>query len=246
MTTLNFAGVQASGDLSPIPDGTYEMSVVSVKPKTASTGSPMLEWVFEVESGNFTGRRVFSNTILLANSLWRTKDFLIALGFTDDELNGEFELVPSELIGLRAYAIVGSKMVSGTMRNEIIRLVPSTTTSVSVTPPVSSADAPVATRTWDDMEGSEGGDGIGDAPPDLTSLDDVDELDFLTEEDIVEEEDEAPAPVPYVIPSSVKISATARAYAMEHRVDLAAITPSGPGKTYMMADLKAWVAKQAA
>lgn len=246
MTTLNFTGVQASGDLSPIPDGTYDMSVVSVKPKTASTGSPMLEWVFEVEGGNFTGRRVFSNTILLPNSLWRTKDFLIALGFTEEELGGEFELVPSELIGLRAYAIVGSKMVSGTMRNEIIRLVPSTTTTISVAQPESTANAPVVAQTWEGMEGSEGGDGIGDTPPDLTSLDDVDELDFLAEEDIVEEDEEEAPVLPYVIPSNTKISNTARAYAMEHRADLAAITPSGPGKTYMMADLKAWVAKQPA
>ena len=120
--SLNLAGVQARS-FEALPEGKYLVEVLEVKPKTAaSSGAPMLAWVFRVLEEDYAGRQLFTNTVLTDVSLWKLKGFLIALGYTEEELAGELELDPDELTGLQAIARVKVRDYNGEARNDVASL----------------------------------------------------------------------------------------------------------------------------
>lgn len=122
---IDFTGVTTL-DTSPIPAGTYFASVSACKPKAASTGTPMLEFQFVIEDdGDYDGRRVFTNAMLTPKALWKLKGLLSGLGFTREELDGEFELDPAELIGLTGYIVVVQKQLprDGATVNDVLRVI---------------------------------------------------------------------------------------------------------------------------
>lgn len=225
---INFAGVQASQNFEPVAAGTYEVAVHAVKAKKSSTGKPMLEWVFEIqEEGDAWGHRIFTNTILEANSLWRTKDFLLALGFSEEELAAEFELDPADLVGLGAMAVLGVEEYQGQKRNRVVRL--------------NKLSEGASIPTWAEEEPEEVNPDGPDAPEDTEGYDDGFEA-----ESEPEEAEDAPAEdvqeeAPYTIPDDLKVSASARKLATEHQVPLEQITPTGPGKSYVLKDIQAWI-----
>jgi hypothetical protein len=117
--SLNLSGVQARS-FEPLPEGKYLVEVLEVKAKiAASSGAPMLAWTFRVLDEDYEGRQLFTNTVLTDNSLWKLKSFLIALGYTEEELNGEIELDPDELVGLQAVARVKTREYQGETRNDV-------------------------------------------------------------------------------------------------------------------------------
>ena len=229
---LNLAGVQASQALTPVPAGQYVVAVNSVKMKTASTGTPMLEWIFAVEEGPYAGRRLFTNTVVgKQDAMWRVKDFLLALGFAPEELEGAVELEPEQLIGLTATAVVNVREYNGENRNEIKRLI--------ANPDENDSDMP----KWSEDTDFEGAPTKA-APMSAEAAAAAEvQREAEADEDEAEDVDEVLAELagPYMIPPTVKISPKARTLAEEYEVPLDQIKPSGPKGTYSVADIQAWL-----
>jgi hypothetical protein len=130
---INFTGVEGRKTFHLLPAGKYIAEVTDYTEDEASDeatnpGARMINWEFTIEStvGEETaitarvkdpetkkisdeeikveGRRVYDNMVMVEGSFWRIKSFLDALWFATD---GEIELWPDQIVGLRLVLQVG-------------------------------------------------------------------------------------------------------------------------------------------
>jgi hypothetical protein len=117
---FDFTGVE-SNNRPTVPAGPYLASVVSCKPKKASTGSNMFEWCFQIEDGAYAGLRVWTNTVLLPQVMWRLKNIL--RGFASAlalDLDGEIDFEPEDVIGQLAHIVVTQRTdKQGQLRSDV-------------------------------------------------------------------------------------------------------------------------------
>ena len=76
--TVDFTGVQSNdGDFEPLPDGIYNVTVfeVTVEENKAGTAN-YLNWQLKVLDEGYKNRRLFFNTSLLPQALWKLKQVL--------------------------------------------------------------------------------------------------------------------------------------------------------------------------
>ena len=81
------AGDHVSVDLSDVggnewpPEGVHVAKVVKCETQRSSSGNPMLYWEFEVSADDGSQfRRVWTNTSLQPQALWKLRDLVNALG----------------------------------------------------------------------------------------------------------------------------------------------------------------------
>lgn len=81
-TIVDFTDVESSGGRVRVPEDDYRAKVLSVKQETAKSGNEMLVWEFEIRSGDkkAKGKKIKDYTVLQANSLWKLKGLLEAIG----------------------------------------------------------------------------------------------------------------------------------------------------------------------
>ena len=98
---VDLTGVSTTFESLPV--GYYQAVVekceeMLTKDKTKS----MLKWTFSItEPDGFIGRKAFTNTVLVQNSLWVLKRLLIAIGLgTEETLDVEIEFEIEDVIGL--------------------------------------------------------------------------------------------------------------------------------------------------
>lgn len=103
--SVNLTGVKTTP--TPLPPGYYQAAVASCEQRTSKAGQPFIAWVFNVTAPDeYAGRKGFFNTSLQQHSLWSLKRLLIALGGTEEELAGEVEFEPSDMIGNECTLVV--------------------------------------------------------------------------------------------------------------------------------------------
>lgn len=103
--TLSLADVKT--ELEAVPAGNYAVTVASAKEGISKTGNPKIEVKLRIdEPEEQAGRILFDNFSLQPQALWKLKRWLYALGYSDDDFAGEFELDPEELVGLTCVASV--------------------------------------------------------------------------------------------------------------------------------------------
>jgi len=80
---VDFKGVESGGGRVRVPEGDYRAKVVSIKQGTSkSSSNPMLTWEFVGTAGKLKGKKLKDYTTLTAESLWKLKGLLEALGFS--------------------------------------------------------------------------------------------------------------------------------------------------------------------
>lgn len=121
--SIDLSGI-VTREFEALPAGRYPVEVLDVTREISKNGNPMLNWQFSVVGGEFDGRRLFTNTMLMDSSLWKLRMFLLALGYDEADLEGPIELELEELIGLTALARVAQRVYEGELRNEIRALSP--------------------------------------------------------------------------------------------------------------------------
>lgn len=111
---VDMTGVSTTFESLPV--GYYQAVVekceeMLTKDKTKS----MLKWTFSVtEPEEFIGRKAFTNTVLVQNSLWVLKRLLIAIGLgTEESLSGEIEFEIEDVIGLSCTIVMGPHEYEG-------------------------------------------------------------------------------------------------------------------------------------
>ena len=93
--SVNFEGVESGG--KAVPDGHYPVTVESVELTESSEGNEYLKWVFKINAGPSKGAKIWDNTSLQPQALWRLKGLLEVLG--EDDLDGDFELDTDKYVG---------------------------------------------------------------------------------------------------------------------------------------------------
>jgi len=121
--SVNLTGVETKA--SALPPGMYLGAVDKAEEKTSQSGNPYVSWVFNIiEPDEFVGRKAFYNTSLLPQSLWVLKRLLSALGYEDDQLDGEIELELSDMIGVEATLVLVADEYKGETTSRVDRVLP--------------------------------------------------------------------------------------------------------------------------
>lgn len=81
-TIVDFSDVDSSGGRVRLPENDYRARVASVKQESSKSGNEMLVWEFELTEGKFKGKKIRDYTVLQANSLWKLKQLLEAMGIS--------------------------------------------------------------------------------------------------------------------------------------------------------------------
>jgi hypothetical protein len=120
--SVDFTNVQTL-NMNPLPAGQYYVQVVACNPKSSKAGKPMFEWQYRVVDGEFENRRIYQNTMLQQESLWKLKQNLVGLGYSEADLEGNIQIDPEEMFGLECYAVVTQRTWEGQVRNDVQRLI---------------------------------------------------------------------------------------------------------------------------
>jgi len=120
---VNLTGVETKA--TPLPPGVYRGAIAKAEEKTSQAGNPYVSWVFNIiEPDEFVGRKAFYNTSLLPQSLWVLKKFLSALGYEDDQLEGQIELELSDLLGVEATLVLVADTYKGETTSSVDQVLP--------------------------------------------------------------------------------------------------------------------------
>ena len=120
---VDFTNVEAGG-FEPLPEGKYQATVFEVEQRvSASSGKPYLNWQFRIMGGDYDGRRAFYMTSLQPQALWKLKEVLRHLGYSDEELSGEFELDLTDLLGRECTILIGHEQYNGEIRDRVLNVV---------------------------------------------------------------------------------------------------------------------------
>lgn len=97
---LDFSEVEASS--FAIPNGGYVLSVTSVeKKRSESSGNEYLSWEFKIAEGKHKGKKVWDNTSLQPQALWRLRNLFEAMGveIEDGEVEVDLDDLEGETVG---------------------------------------------------------------------------------------------------------------------------------------------------
>jgi len=101
---LNFSDIESTS-FDALPAGTYlskltDGNIREAGPNSKNPGSQYINWEFTIQGGQYEGRRVWTNTSLLPQTLFRLKELLAATGrFEENQLGGELDFEITDLIG---------------------------------------------------------------------------------------------------------------------------------------------------
>lgn len=110
-----------------LPRGIYDVVVDNVEYGISQrSGNPMWTWTFELDGGDFAGRKLFFHTVLTPEQLPRTKKVISRVA--PELLNGPFDpaAVAAEgiLLGKRARCRVDIRKYEGEDRNNVRDVLP--------------------------------------------------------------------------------------------------------------------------
>lgn len=152
-TNVNFgeilSEVSEAPDYSPLPEGDYDLTVMSCDVAVTSTGKNMLKIKTQVVSGEYMNRFVWDNLVISPDNKKAMGIFqgkLNALGFSPEYLkqnNPTLEIIADALVNRNFRGKVGQSEYQGKTRNELRAYYPATTQSA---PPVA-MDASIPSPT---------------------------------------------------------------------------------------------------
>lgn len=128
-TNVNFgeilSDVSQAPNYSPLPEGDYDLTVMSCDVATTSTGKYMLKLKTQVASGAYERRFLWDNLVISpenpkAMNIFQGK--LNAMGFSPEYLrqnNPTLEVIADALVNRNFRAKVGQSEYQGKMRNEL-------------------------------------------------------------------------------------------------------------------------------
>ena len=105
-----FADVEDTFDV--LPAGTYsavvaEGEVREAGPDAKHPGAQYIAWTFNIEEEGFKNRKAWLNTSLVPEAKAMLKRFLLATGFSDEDLNREdFEFDIDDVTGRRVRLVI--------------------------------------------------------------------------------------------------------------------------------------------
>jgi len=112
--SVDFTGVETK---QIIPDGDYAVKVKEVTEETGDKGK-YLNWVLDITTGEFKGKRVYYITSLTKQSLWNLRAVLEAMGL--DVPKSKMNLDIKSYAGLEMGVSVETEKYKGRMKNVVV------------------------------------------------------------------------------------------------------------------------------
>lgn len=100
---------QESSSFDVLPEGPYVAKLRDVKTDGQGKAGPYWTWEFEITDGDHKGRRLWVNTSLAENALWKMKEVFDAMGYTTDSDT-------DEMIGEKVKLHVTQRVIDGGAR----------------------------------------------------------------------------------------------------------------------------------
>jgi hypothetical protein len=128
MVRVNFTDTEKYGNsslgLDPLPTGKYHVAITDIEeresgPQSKNPGSIYWNIEFTVQSGDYEGRKVWTNASFLPQALYTIKGIMEALGMetTGNELDIEFDdFLNKELVVKVNFLKAGEVTYNGTTR----------------------------------------------------------------------------------------------------------------------------------
>lgn len=118
---LNFRGVETT-TFKPWEQGEgHDFTIFNIQQKQSKAGNPMLEFEFKHADSN---RKAWRNFTLTSEALWALKQLLVDLGTDPEELEGEFDFDPKELLGTEVTLFFGpEKEYNGRPTQDITKII---------------------------------------------------------------------------------------------------------------------------
>jgi hypothetical protein len=110
----------------PVPNGIYRLRLVEVTTDGKGPAGPYWTWIFKVDEPEdsdlhqFNGRKLWHNTSLSDDALFKMKEVYAAMGYTLD--SDTDEMCGDHCRGLLTQATIEKGNRKGEKRNEIVRL----------------------------------------------------------------------------------------------------------------------------
>jgi hypothetical protein len=120
---IDFTGVE-DREFEPLPVGRHKAKVSGCTYVEASqrSGEPGFAWEFTVTEPEFEGRKAFLNTSLQPQSLWATKRIFRALGVPPDQLEGEIDIEPEDMVDRECFIMIRHEKWEGQNRQRVSRV----------------------------------------------------------------------------------------------------------------------------
>lgn len=133
MGMISFANVSSN---TALPEGDYTLSVDKIE---FNNEKNYYNWQFSVVAcnvpeyeGKFVGRKLWSITSLKENALWKLKEYLLALGETEETLKGDFDFDPENYINAEVAADVTQREYNNKVQNDVTLLTTEAVTGMSL------------------------------------------------------------------------------------------------------------------
>jgi hypothetical protein len=132
---LNLADVE-DRSFEALPAGRYRLKIADYEMREVKQdgklpkGTPMINWEFNVvcnaKDGDdkYANRKLWMNSIIHERTLFNLKGLLRATGrFTDEDLEGELDFEPEDVLGYEVIGVVAQREYNGDMVNDVKRVV---------------------------------------------------------------------------------------------------------------------------
>jgi len=116
-----------STELEVIPPG-YVLAQVSGcnQVLARSSGKPTINWEFTIQDPEaYAGRKAFYNTSLQPQALWNLKRVLTALGWPEDDLEGELDFDEEDTLGMECILEIEEDIYEGRTVSRVARVLSS-------------------------------------------------------------------------------------------------------------------------
>ena len=109
----------------PIPAGVYPVVVSSLRQseEDGPSGYPYIIVEMTVADGEFENRKLWTNLSMSPKAAFKVKEFLLAVGVSEEDLGGEFEFDPDEYEGATADVAVKQESYEGQIKNRVTNFV---------------------------------------------------------------------------------------------------------------------------
>lgn len=123
MAVVDISGVEASS-FDVLPAGQYLVAITDGElkesgPNAKNPGAEYISWEFTVQSGQYEGRKLWSNTSMLPQALFGIKGLLAAVGHPSANGSFDSEEIIGDIMGSTCTALVKTRLYEGDMKNEI-------------------------------------------------------------------------------------------------------------------------------
>lgn len=119
--SLGYKLEEQSSSFEPMPAGSYFTKIIKAEVKKSSKGNDMISVQHEIISGEFAGRKVFDNIMLMQESAFKMKQYAEVMGVESGD-----EIDTADFMNKECCVQLGQREYNGSIQNDVKKVSPVT------------------------------------------------------------------------------------------------------------------------